>query len=78
MIKKANALLTTNSNTITYLVVIVSVKGVKCGTLIDTGAGSSNVSSKFISLVIKNQFEETIQTLRNTSSKRYQFILYKY
>ena len=44
--KKAITLLTTNSNTVTYPVVIVSVECVKCHALIGTGAGASFGSSK--------------------------------
>ena len=71
--KKGNVLLTINSNTVTYPVIIVSVEGVKCRALIDTGAGASYVSSKFISLINKKPAQtetKTIQTLLNTSSKK--------
>ena len=53
--EKANVLLTTNSNMATYPAVIVSVEGVKCRALIDTGY--SYVSSKFISFINKIQSE---------------------
>ena len=49
--KKSNALLTTNSNTVTYSEVIVSV--VKCRILIDADAGFSYIYLKFISLINK-------------------------
>ena len=71
--KKANALFTTNSNTVTYPVIIVSVEGVKCHAVIGTGAGASYVSSKFISLINKKPAQtetKTIQTLLNTSRKK--------
>ena len=70
--KKANALLTTNSNTFTYPVIIDSVEGVKYRALIDAGAGASYVSLKFINLINKKPARtetKTIQRLMNTSSK---------
>ena len=45
----------------------------KCRALIDTGAGASYVSSKFISLINQKKARtetETMQTLLNTSSKK--------
>ena len=51
--KKSNALLTTNSNTVTYSEVIVSVEVVKCRILIDADAGFSYIYLKFISLINK-------------------------
>ena len=71
--KKAIAVLTTHSNTVTYPVGIVSVQGVKCGALIDTGAGSSHTSSKFVSLIYNKPVgteTKRIQTLMNSLSKR--------
>ena len=71
--KKANALLTTNSNTVTYPVIIVSAEGMKCRALINTGEGGSYFSPKFISLINKKPARtetKTIQTLMNASSKK--------
>ena len=51
--KKSNALLTTNSNTVTYSEVIVSVEVMKCRALIDADAGFSYIYLKFISLINK-------------------------
>ena len=67
-----DTLLTTNGNIVTYLVIIVSVDGVKCGALIDRGAGASYGSSKFISLINKKPVlteTKTIQRLINSSIK---------
>ena len=41
-------LLTTNTSHVTYLVVVIEVEGVRCRALINTGAGSSCISSKLI------------------------------
>ena len=52
---------------------IVSVEGVKCRALINTGAGASYNSSKFVSLVNNKPVRtetKTIQTLMNSSSKK--------
>ena len=49
--KNENVLLTTNSNACTYLLVIVNIEGIKCRTLVDTGAGASYLSSTIISLI---------------------------
>ena len=46
-------LLTTNTSHVTYPVVAIEVEGTKCRALIDTGAGSSYVSSKLISRLNK-------------------------
>ena len=47
--KGSNMLLTTATSYVTYPVVVIKVEAVKCRTLIDTGVGSSYVSSKLIS-----------------------------
>ena len=46
--KGSNVLLTTNTIHVTYSVVVTEVDGVKCRALINTGAGSSYVSSSLI------------------------------
>ena len=61
--KKANALLTTNSNTVTYPVLIDSVEGVKYRALIDAGAGASYVSLKFINLINKKPARTETKTI---------------
>ena len=71
--KKADALLTTNNNIFTYLVIIVSVEGVKCRALIDIFYRASDILSKFISLINKKPIRtktKTIQRLINSSSKK--------
>ena len=52
---------------------IVTVEGVKCRALINTGAGASYNLSKFVSLVNNKPVRtetKTIQTLMNSSSKK--------
>ena len=62
VIKKTNLLLTTNSSTVTCLREIVSIERVKCRPLLDTGAGSSYVPSKF-SLINKKSVRTETKTI---------------
>ena len=62
-------LLTTNTIHVTYPVVVIEVEGVKCRELIDTGAGSSYVSSKLISRLNKKPIRKEskrIETLMHS------------
>ena len=59
-------LLTANTIHVTYPVVMIQVKGVKCRALIDRGAGSSYVSSKLINRLHKKPIRKNskrIETL---------------
>ena len=60
--KNENVLLTTNSNACTYPLVIVRIEGIKCRTLVDTGAGASYVSSIIISLIKHKANKKPIRT----------------
>ena len=67
--KGTNMLLTTNTSHVTYPVVVIEVEGVKCRALIDTGAGSSYVSSKLISRLNKKPIRKEskrIETLMHS------------
>ena len=48
--KNQNVVLNTNerNTSVTYAVIIISVDGIKCRTLLDTGAGSSYISSTIV------------------------------
>ena len=62
-------LLTTNTIHVKYPVVVTEVEGVKCRELIDTGAGSSYVSSKLISRLNKKPIRKEskrIETLMHS------------
>ena len=66
-------LLTTNTSLVTYPVLVIKAEGVKCRTLIDTGAGSSYASSKLINKVNKKPIrKETkrIETLMDSVVKK--------
>ena len=62
--KRSNMLLTTNTSHVTNPVVVTEVECVKGRALIDTGAGSSYVSSKLISELNKKQFAKKVKELK--------------
>ena len=67
--KGSNMLLTTNTIHVAYPVVAIEEEGVKCRVLIDTGAGSSYVSSKLISRLNKKPIRKEskrIETLMHS------------
>ena len=65
-------LLTTNTSLVTYPVLVIKAEGVKCRTLIDTGAGSSYLSSKLNKVNKKPIRKETkgIETLMYSAVKK--------
>ena len=71
--KGSNMLLTTNASLVTYPVLVIKVEGVKCQALIDTGEGSSYVSSKLINKINKKPIRresQRIETLMHSVVKK--------
>ena len=70
--KTSNVLLTTNDNRVTYPLVVIDIEGIKCRTLIDTGAGASYASSTLIDRInkkpIRKQYKR-IETIMGFSTK---------
>ena len=70
--KTSNVLLTTNDNRVTYPLVVIDIEGIKCRTLIDTGAGASYASSTLIDRInkkpIRKQYKR-IETIMGSSTK---------
>ena len=70
--KTSNVLLTTNDNHVTYPLVIIDIEGIKCRTLIDTGAGASYASSTLIDRINKKPITKQykrIETIMGSSAK---------
>ena len=64
---------TYSSISVTYPVVLIEIEGVKCRSLIDTGAGASYASSTLISHISKNPMQTTtkkIETLMDTNTRK--------
>ena len=71
--KGSNMLLTSNTNLVTYPVLVIEAESVKCRALIHTGAGSSYASSKLLNKINKKPIpRETkrIQTLMHSVRNR--------
>ena len=70
--KTTTTLLTTSCWSVTYPVVLIETEGVKCRTLIDTGAGASYASSTLINHINKKPFRtetKKIETLISTNTR---------
>ena len=71
--KTTTTLLTTTSCSITYPVVLIEIKEVKCRALMDTGAGASYASSTLMNHINKRPIRtetKKIKTLMSTNTRK--------
>ncbi len=56
-------MLATEKGTVVYLVVVAFVDGVKCRALLDTGAGSSYISSELVKCLQKQPWRSSLEDI---------------
>ena len=73
MTKNPTTLLTTSSCSVTHPIVLIETEGVKCLTIIDTGAGAFYASSALINRINKEAIRtetKKIETLMSTNTRK--------